>query len=807
VIDTEPAATAAAESPTSVPATEANNATLAAITETAKARAIRAAIPAPAKQDAAAPHADLTQIRLLVDGMNGQRCALAIENALRRTAGVTEVAVVAAARQVEVFYNISETNPEQLLKVIRELGYEAALPRDASEVPAEEARARAHFSLRRKKFAIGLLLTIPLLGISLGGLEFAFHRFVMMALATPVVFWCGSDFFAGMWASLRRFRADSNTLVALGIGTAYLSSVAVTLFPKLLEASALPLAPYFETAAVITLMILMGRMLEDGARRKTTETIRALLQAQNTTARVLREKHTVEIPVSQVSIGDIVIVRPGERVPVDGTIVSGSGVVDESVLTGESMPIDKESGDRVYAGTLNKAGGFSCRVVQTVEDTALRQIVNRLRDAQASKMPISRIEDTVSGYFLYAIVGIGIAALVLWGVLGGGAWATGAVALLSTLIIACPCALGLATPMAALVGMGKSAENGVLFKDAGALERTSRLKSMLLDKTGTITAGQPSVALLVPNEGFDEDDVLRYAASAEQHSEHPIAKALLTCSKVQGVQLMETTDFESFTGFGIRAKVRQGMLIVGNSALMRQHGVSLTGFQRRAELVQSEGKTVVFVAVNDRLIGFVGVVDPPRMDSYPVIHTLTQIGIDVVMLTGDAQLTAEDIAYRVRVRKVLAGVMPDDKVAEIVALQKQGEVVGMVGDGVNDAPAVAQADVGFTMGNGADITIEAGDVTLVNNDLKGIITALRLSRVTMKTIRLNLAFAFVFNCAAIPLAAGLLFPVFHIGLTPLVASVAMGASSILVFINSLRLHHYRLPKVDGAKIQMSYLMK
>lgn len=778
---------------------------MAAITETAKARALRAAIPAPTQPGAAGP--ELSQMRLLVDGISGQRGALAIENALRRTKGVHEVNVIAGARQVEILYKVSETSPEELRKTVQELGYEAALPRDPADLPAEEAKLRAKSARRRIKFMVGLLLTIPLLGISLGGLEFAAHRFVMMALATPVIFWCGSDFFAGLWASVRRFRADSNTLVAIGIGTAYSYSVAVTLFPKLLSTSLLPTSPFFETAAVITLMILMGRMLEDGARRKTTETIRALLQAQNTMARVLREKHTVEIPVSQVSIGDIVIVRPGERVPVDGTIVSGSGVVDESVLTGESMPIDKESGDRVYAGTLNKAGGFSCRVVQTVEDTALRQIVNRLRDAQAAKLPISRIEDTVSGYFLYAILAVGIGAMLCWGLLGAGSWTTGAVALFSTLIIACPCALGLATPMAALVGMGKSAENGVLFKDAGALERTSRLQSMLLDKTGTITAGQPTVALLVPNEGFDEDDVLRYAASAEQHSEHPIAKALLNASKVQGVQLMETTDFESFTGFGIRAKIRQGMLIVGNSALMRQHGVTLTGFQRRAELSQSEGKTVVFVAVNDRLIGFVGVVDPPRTDSYPVIHTLTQIGIDVVMLTGDAQLTAEDIAYRVRVRKVLAGVMPDDKVREIQTLQKAGEIVGMVGDGVNDAPAIAQADVGFTMGNGADITIEAGDVTLVNNDLKGVITALRLSRITMKTIRLNLVFAFVFNCAAIPLAAGLLFPILHIGLTPLVASVAMGASSILVFINSLRLHHYRLPKIEGGKIQMSYLMK
>jgi Cu+-exporting ATPase len=355
--------------------------------------------------------------------------------------------------------------------------------------------------------------------------------------------------------------------------------------------------------------------------------------------------------------------------------------------------------------------------------------------------------------------------------------------------------------------MGKSAEEGVLFRNAAGIERAAQLSAIFLDKTGTITSGSPTVATVLPNDGFDEDDVLRYAASAEQHSEHPIAKALLVSSRIAGVQLLETTGFENFAGFGIKVNVRQGRLIVGNTALMRQHGISLQGFQRKAELIASEGKTVVFIALNDTLAGVIGVADQPRSDSYPVIHTLRNLGLKVLMVTGDAEETAREIGYRVRVRDVVAGVMPDDKVAEITALQKKGEVVGMVGDGVNDAPAIAQADIGFTMSNGADITIEAGDVTLVNNDLKGVVLAALLSRRTMRTIRQNLFFAFIFNGLAIPLAAGAFYGWAGLALTPFLASAAMGISSVLVLLNSLRLRSYTPPKIQGARIEVSYLMR
>ncbi len=772
--------------------------------------------PAPAAAGAAKSrptpeNQDLVHVVLEVKGISGERCVASIKNTMQSLPGVRSVAVELEDQKVAVTYHHEDIDSDDIIFALEELGYTVGIAQTEKTARQEhDEEFMLRFRSRRLKFFVGIALTLPIFLISLGGFNWPaepWNYITMMLLAAPVVFWCGSDFFKGAVQSLSRLRPDINALIALGSGTAFIYSVAVTFFAEAFAGSPIPVQPYYETAAIITLMLLLGRTLEDGALQKTSETIRNLLQQQTATARVIKEKHVIEIPVSEVKIGDVVVVRPGERVPVDGTIVSGSGVVDESVLTGESLPIDKEGGDRVYAGTLNKAGGFSCKVVQTVEDTALRQIINRLRDAQSSKCPTERMADKVSGYIFMAVLAIAAITLTLWLTLGNVPFIAALAPALSVLIIACPCALGLAAPTAAIVGMGKSAENGVLFRHAGALERAAQLTSILLDKTGTITSGTPTVSTVVPSEGFDEDDVLRFAASAEQHSEHPIAKALLISSRIAGVQLLETTGFENFAGFGIKVNIRQGRLIVGNTALMRQHGVSLQGFQRKAELIASEGKTVVFVALNDQLAGLVGVADQPRSDSYPVIHTLRNFGLKVLMVTGDAEETAREIGYRVRVRDVVAGVMPDDKVAEITNLQQKGEVIGMVGDGVNDAPAIAQADIGFTMGNGADITIEAGDVTLVNNDLKGVVTATVLARRTMRTIRQNLLFAFVFNGLAIPLAAGALYAGFGLALTPLIASVAMGLSSVLVLLNSIRLRTYNLPRIQGARLEISYLVR
>ncbi len=753
-----------------------------------------------------------------MEGELNESDEMSIRNLLRSTVGVHSLSVLLEEKQMQVIYHSELTTSEKIIRALEEAGYTARLTQlsDKEEEKAAERGARA-FRLRRIKFFAALLLTIPVCVISLAGLGWPpapWDDWIMLALALPIVFWCGSDFFLGAYRAVRELTPNADTLVSLATGTAFIYSAVGVIWPELFQVPGaveglLPFSTYFETAAIITTMLLLGRLLEDTALRKTTETIGNLQQQQTPSARIVRERNIVEIPVGDVGIGDVVVVRPGERLPLDGTIVSGYGVVDESVLTGESLPMDKEPGDRVYAGTLNRAGSFSCKVVQTVEDTALRQIINRLRAAQSGRLPFDRLADRVSRWFVYVILIVAAITAATWMLLGLGpvGMVNAAIAAFSVIIIACPCALGLATPTAAIVGMGKAAENGVLFRDGTAMERTSQLHTVMLDKTGTITSGTPQVATVLPTDDYDEDDVIRYAASAEQGSEHPIAKALLVTARLSGVQLLHTENFESYTGFGIKVDIPQGRLLVGNTALMRKHGISLTGFQRKAELIASEGKTVVFVALGDRLIGVIGIADQPRDDSYPVIHTLRSLNLKVLMVTGDAEETAREIGYRVRVRDVVAGVMPDDKVTEIQNVQKQQPGVGMVGDGVNDAPALAQADIGFAMGNGADITIDAGDVTLINNDLKGVVTAVLLSRRTMRTMRQNLFFAFIFNGLAIPLAAGALWFYLGLTLTPLIASLAMGLSCVLVLGNSLRLRGYRVPKVQGARLPVSYLMR
>ncbi|MBC8145340.1 MAG: copper-translocating P-type ATPase, partial [bacterium] len=615
-----------------------------------------------------------------------------------------------------------------------------------------------------------------------------------------VIFYSGWQFYRGAFAALRHRSADMNTLNAVGTGSAFIYSVVATIAPQWFARSAFShgtMVPvYFEAAAVIIALVLLGRLLEARARGRTSDAIKRLMGLQPKLARVVRNEVEIDIPIDQVVVDDVVIVRPGEKIPIDGVIESGTSAVDESMLTGESMPVDKSHGDVVFGATLNRSGAFRMRVTKTGRDTALQQIVRLVEEAQGARAPISRLADRVSAIFTPVVIAIAIATFIVWFIASPDAtrFTDALVAFVSVLIIACPCALGLATPTAIMVGTGRGAELGILIKGGEALERAQSIGMLVFDKTGTITNGRPVLTDIVLASGatLSEDDVLQLAASAERVSEHPIATAIVNAATSRGVVLSHVDAFRAIAGHGIVATVDAHSVVVGNERLMREMNVDVADARESFDALTADGKTVMYVACDGKHIGGIAVADEVRAEAREVITELRDMGIDVVMITGDNQRAADAVARRVGIDSVIAEVLPDAKVREVKRLQSDAKrIVGMVGDGINDAPALAQADVGFAIGTGTDVAIAASDITLVGADLRGIVRSIALSRQTMRTIRQNLFWAFVYNVIGIPIAAGVLFPFTGWLLSPMIASAAMSLSSVSVVVNSLRLKRFR----------------
>jgi P-type Cu+ transporter len=659
-----------------------------------------------------------------------------------------------------------------------------------------------------RRFWISVVLTIPVVALGMFGMipgqpvERVFSRrafgWIELILATPVVLWCGLPFFERGWTSIVNRSLNMFTLVALGTGTAYLYSVAAVLFPGAFPASFRitdgSVAIYFEAAAAITALVLLGQVLELRARGRTSAAIHALLKLAPKTARLVRGDGTeIDVPVEHIAAGDILRVRPGERVPTDGVVTGGSSSVDESLVTGESMPVEKTDASRVTGGTVNGQGTFLMRAERVGSEALLAQIVRLVGEAQRSRAPVQKLADRVAAYFVPAVVLAAIATFLGWSLFGPAPrMAHGIINAVAVLIIACPCALGLATPMAIMVGTGRGALAGVLIKNAEALEILGKADALVLDKTGTLTEGRPRVASIVAIEGYDQAQVLRLAATLERPSEHPLASAILTAAKERHVEPGTAGHFQSRTGKGITATVDGRDAALGNRALLAELGISSTALDEAAKSMEANGQTVTFVAADQSVWGIIGAADPVKATTADALRRLHREKIRVVMLTGDTKATAEAVAGKLGIDEIYAGVLPDEKIAIVKRLQSEGHIVAMAGDGVNDAPALAQANVGIAMGTGADVAIESAGITLLEGDLRGIARARTLSRATMRNIRQNLFFAFVYNSIGVPVAAGVLYPIFGLLLSPIIASAAMTFSSISVIANALRLRKVAL---------------
>jgi P-type Cu+ transporter len=765
--------------------------------------------------DAVAPPAtNLQAADLPLLGMHCAACANRIESALKSAPGVANANVNFATTRATVHFDPSTTNLEALQQAVRAAGYDAIVPRQlhgshdsaasADELHDSEAQARAaEYNRQKKRLLIAAALTIPLAILGMGGhilpqlaplLNQPWRPWLELALTTPVLFWAGAEFFTGAYSAARHRAADMNTLVAIGTFAAYAYSVAATIAPQLFVASvhthsAATPGVYYEVAAIIITLILLGRLLEARARGKTSGAIRALMGLQTKTARVERDGVERDIPIAQVQVGDIVVVRPGESIPADGEVLSGNSTVDESMLTGEPMPVAKAPGSTVIGATLNKTGSFRFRATKVGRDTVLQQIIRMVQQAQGSKAPIQRLADTVAGYFVPVVLCIAVVTFVAWFDLAPPETrlTMALVTFVSVLIIACPCALGLATPTAIMVGTGRGAQSGILIKGGEALETAHRLTTVVLDKTGTITEGRPAVTD-IRAFGFDEREMLRLAASAERASEHPLAEAVVRHASERQIDLAQPETFKAISGEGIEARVSAREVLIGNAAFLTRRGVAVES--AAAADLAAQAKTPIFVAIDGNLAGLIAIADPIKPTSHAAIQRQHDLGLKVTMLTGDNRHTAEAIARQLGIDRVLAEVLPDAKSAEIARLQQQGEIVAMVGDGINDAPALAQADVGIAMGHGTDVAMEAADITLVKGDLNGVVTSIALSRATIRNVKQNLFFAFIYNVLGIPLAAGVFYPLTGWLLNPIVASAAMALSSVSVVTNALRLRGF-----------------
>jgi P-type Cu+ transporter len=760
----------------------------------------------------------VSSVSLPVTGMSCAACARAIEVTLQETPGVAAAAVNFATGRAAVTFDPAAVGLDGLVQAVRDAGYDVIDMRaeaadgtgfgdgqtEAGRLDDLEQRAHAAaFATLRRKFAVAIALTVPIMVVSMAHLHFEGANLLQLLLAIPVVAYSGSQFYRGAWKSLRHRAADMNTLIAVGTGVAFLYSAVVAVAPGVLAAAAPP-AVYFEVSTAIVALVLLGRLLEARARGRTSDAIRRLVGLQPRTARVRIDERDLDIPVADVVAGHLVVVRPGERIPVDGEVVEGVSAVDESMLTGESLPVDKVPGSTVVGGSVNATGAFLFRATRVGRDTTLQQIIRMVQDAQASRAPIARLADVISGYFTPLVISFSVATFVVWFDLlpAGARFAPALVAFVAVMIIACPCAMGLATPTAILVGTGRGAERGILIRGGEILERAGQITTVVLDKTGTITTGRPEVTDVVTAPGTDERDLIAFAASVERASEHPLAQAVVRAADARGLAAPPASDVEALPGRGIVGGVDGRRVMIGNVELMRDRGVDVGWAQGETVRLALSARTVMIVAAEPdpsarqavptfAVLGLIGLADTPRAESARAISGLKAMGLEVVMITGDNQATADAVARLVapagEIDRVVAGVLPDRKASEVKALQAGGRVVAMVGDGINDAPALAQADVGIAIGSGTDVAIEAADITLMRSDLNGVADAIRLSRRTLRVIKQNLFWAFVYNVLGIPIAAGALYPFTGWLLNPMIAAAAMSFSSVSVLANSLRL--------------------
>ncbi|MEL7037372.1 MAG: heavy metal translocating P-type ATPase [Cyanobacteria bacterium J06592_8] len=750
---------------------------------------------------------------LRLKGMACASCANKIDRVIHEVSGVAECNVNFGAEQATVQYDPQQTNLENIQQAVVEAGFKAE-PLDHTQNHLEEQDRENHQisqKQRRKVIISAVISSILVIGSlpMMTGLEIPFiprwlhNPWLQLILTTPVMFWCGKSFFTGAWKGLKRHSADMNTLIAVGTGSAYLYSIFVTLFPQFFINQGLRVEVYYESAVVIITLILLGKLLEHRARRQTSQAMRKLMGLQAKTARVIRNSEEVDIPLEALNVGDIVIVRPGEKIPVDGELIEGRSTVDESMVTGESVPVEKQSGDEIIGATINKTGSFKFRASRVGKDTVLAQIMQLVQQAQGSKAPIQKLADQVTGWFVPVVIAIAILTFLIWfNFTGNLTLAT--LTSVGVLIIACPCALGLATPTSVMVGTGLGAEHGILIKGAESLEIAHKIQTIILDKTGTLTAGKPTVTNYITTSGTannNELKLLRLVAAIERKSEHPLAEAIVQYAQSQEIKfpLPEPENFEAMTGMGVQGQVCDRFIQIGTSRWMKELGIDISSLKQFQQQWETEGKTTAWIAIDGQIEGLIAIADSLKPSSEEAVKALQRMGLEVVMLTGDNQKTAEAIAREVGIQRVFAEVRPDQK-ADIVKLiqsetKRKGEnhrIVAMVGDGINDAPALAQADVGISIGTGTDVAIAAGDITLISGELNGIITAIKLSRATMENIRQNLFFAFIYNTAGIPLAAGILYPLLGWLLNPMIAGGAMAMSSVSVVTNALRLRNFKL---------------
>jgi Cu+-exporting ATPase len=748
------------------------------------------------------------EITVPIRGMSCASCVEKIETALRGLPGVTKAAVNFAAEKATVSFIPSIQSPSDLRKAIREIGYEPLEIADSSTSAdyEKEARDREIRELRVKTL-VGAVLSIPLL---LGMIsewvpitEWLTNHLFQFLLATPVHIWVGWQFHVGLWKALRHKTADMNTLVSLGTNAGYIYSTVVTFAPGFFVGEGIRSGVYFETVAILHTLIMLGRFFEARAKGRTSEAIKKLLGLQAKTARVIRGGRETDIPVEEIQVGDVIVVRPGEKISVDGEVLEGFSAVDESMLTGESIPVEKLPGSEVYGATLNKTGSFRFEATKVGKETVLAQIIKLVEAAQGSKPPIQRTADKIAGIFVPIVISIAVLSFGVWYLFGPAPALIFALAnFMAVLLIACPCAIGLAAPTAVMVGVGKGAEHGILFRGAEALELASKLSTVVLDKTGTLTKGEPSVTDVVAAKGFSEKDILFYAASAEKGSEHPLGEAIVKRAiDNDHLSLESAQSFNAIPGHGIEANISGKEILLGNLKLMRDRRVTLDGLEEKAQQLADSGKTPMFIAIDGRPAGIIAVADTLKPNSKQAIDALHELGLEVAMITGDNRRTAQAIARQVGIDRVLAEVLPQGKAEEVKRLQAEKKRVAMVGDGINDAPALAQANVGIAIGTGADVAVEASDITLISGDLRGIVTSIALSKRTMRTMKQNFFWAFIYNTVLIPVAAGILYPLAGILLSPILAGAAMAFSSVSVVSNSLRLRTFRPRLADAVNTQ------
>ncbi|MBI3031021.1 MAG: heavy metal translocating P-type ATPase [Candidatus Rokubacteria bacterium] len=737
------------------------------------------------------------KLTLPVKGMHCAACVGKVEAALAGVPGVVQASVNLATERATVRLEPGRVTVADLRTAVRAAGYEIpeVIPTGAEAPDRERAEREREDRLLRLKFLIGAALTLPVL---LGSFPQLFpwmpavfrSPWAQLVLTTPVQFWVGLHFHVGFWNDVRHRSASMSSLVSIGTNAAYFFSVAVTFWPHTFIR--LGAMTYYDTAGVLMTLIVLGRWLEARARGRTSEAIRRLVALAPSTARVIRGSAELDVPVAEVVVGDLIRVRPGERIAVDGEVADGASAVDESMLTGESLPVEKQPGSRVIGGTVNRTGSFAFRATRVGKETVLARIIRLVEEAQGSKAPIQRLADRVSAVFVPIVLVVSAVTFAVWWLWGPPpAFLFALTNFVAVLVIACPCAMGLATPTAIMVGTGKGAEHGVLIKSAAALELLHKARTVVLDKTGTLTIGRPVVTDVVPTAGMTADDLLALAAAAEQGSEHPLGEAIVARAKERGLGLPAVSDFRAVPGHGIEARVGGQRLRLGNARLMADRGVRLGVLEAAQRRLTEEGKTAMYVALDGTATGLIAVADVLKPEARQTVTALHEMGIEVAMLTGDNRVTGEAIARQVGIDRVLAEVLPEDKAREIKRLQEEGRLVAMVGDGINDAPALAQADVGIAMGSGTDVAMEAADVTLMRGDLRGLVTALQLSRRTIRIIRENLGWAFGYNVILIPVAAGVLYPLWGILLSPMLAGAAMAFSSVSVVTNSLRLKRFR----------------